>query len=90
MVAGEDFHQRRLAGAVVAEDAEPLAALQMQRDAVQRGDGAEALDDVGSRAATLAHPRPPVIRRRARRTLAIIATRIAAPMMRSKVKALMP
>ena len=40
---GEDLHQRRLAGAVVADDAEHFAALQLQADGIERGDRAEIL-----------------------------------------------
>ena len=44
--AAEDADERRLAGAVRAEEAEDLAARDLQRDAVERADGAEVLGDV--------------------------------------------
>ena len=44
--AAEDLDQRRLAGAVVAEQAEHLALAQVQVDVAQRGHRAEALGDV--------------------------------------------
>ena len=44
-VAGDDLHQRRLAGAVVAHQPDSLAALDREVDAVQGMDGAEALGD---------------------------------------------
>ena len=43
--AGEDLHQGRLAGAVVADDAEHLARRDMEVHVAQRGDGAEILVD---------------------------------------------
>jgi hypothetical protein len=43
----EDLHQRRLAGAVLAEDAVDPAAMEAQVDAVARDDGTEALGDGG-------------------------------------------
>src|SRR5205814_1985053 len=42
----EDADERRLAGAVRAEETEDLAARDLQRDAVERADGAEVLADV--------------------------------------------
>src|SRR5262249_49937776 len=92
VIPGQDLDQRRLAGAVVAEDAERLAARDAQRHAVQRDDAAERLGQVLG-ADRLAHRAPPNgrwARNLARWMLAIIAIRIAAPMMMSKVKALMP
>ena len=41
----EDAHQRRLAGAVLAEQRVDLAAAQVEVDAVVGDDGAEALRD---------------------------------------------
>ena len=42
--AGEDVHERRLAGAVLAEQRVDLAALEVEIDAAQRLHAAEALD----------------------------------------------
>ena len=39
--AGEDLHQRRFAGAVVADDAQDLAGIHMEVHIAQRRDGAE-------------------------------------------------
>ena len=44
--AGEDLDQRRLAGAVVAEQAEHLARAQIEAHVLDRMDAAEGLDDV--------------------------------------------
>ena len=44
--AAEDLDQGRLAGAVVADQPEHLAPVQVQVDVGQGGDPAEALDDV--------------------------------------------
>src|ERR1051325_4760972 len=44
--AAEDADERRLAGAVRAEEAEDLAARDLQRDVVEGADGAEVLGDV--------------------------------------------
>src|SRR5947199_230073 len=44
--AAEDADERRLAGAVRTEEAEDLAARDLQRDAVERTNGAEVLADV--------------------------------------------
>ena len=44
--AGEDLAQGRLAGAVVADEAEDLAGAQHEVDAIERLDGAVALADV--------------------------------------------
>jgi hypothetical protein len=44
--AGEDLDQRRLAGAVVAQQSQHLALAQVQVDVAQRRDRAEALRDV--------------------------------------------
>src|SRR5262249_23800656 len=46
--AGEDLHQRRFAGAVVADDAEHLTAIELEIDPAQRRDGAEILEDAVS------------------------------------------
>ena len=55
--AGDDLDQRRLARAVVAEQAEHLALAQRQVDVAQRRDRAEALGDVLDAQHLLA-PRP--------------------------------
>ena len=47
--AGEDLDQRRLAGAVVAEQAGHLAGVHGQRDARQRLDRAKGLADIARR-----------------------------------------
>src|SRR5207244_3578336 len=47
VVAGEDLQQRRLAGAVLAEQPVDLAALDGQVDAVQGERAREALRDAG-------------------------------------------
>ena len=44
--AGEDAHRRRLAGAVRAEEAEDLAALDAEADVVDRRDAAVAFREV--------------------------------------------
>jgi hypothetical protein len=44
---GQDLHQRRLAGAVLADQRVHLAGLEVEVDARQRGDLAEALVDAG-------------------------------------------
>ena len=43
--AGEDLHQRRLAGAVLADQRVHLAGAKLEVDAVERGDAGEALGD---------------------------------------------
>src|SRR6185369_7311949 len=43
--AGEDLEQRRLAGAVLAAQAEDLAGARLERGAVERDDAAKALAD---------------------------------------------
>ena len=43
--AGDGLHQRRLAGAIVADEADHLARLDRQVDAMQHVDGAKALAD---------------------------------------------
>ena len=43
--AGEDLHQRRLAGAVLAHERVDLAGAEVEVDAVERGDAGEALGD---------------------------------------------
>ena len=45
--AGEDLHQRRLAGAVLAHERVNLAGAEVEVDAVERGDAGEALGDAG-------------------------------------------
>ena len=47
IVAEQDVHQRGLAGAVLAEQRDDLAALQVERDRVIGGQRAEALGDAG-------------------------------------------
>ena len=47
--AGEHVHQRRLAGAVVADEADALAGRDREVDAVERPDGAEMLLDAVQR-----------------------------------------
>ena len=46
--AGEDLDQRRLAGAIVADQADDLAAVDVQVDAAEREDAAVGLGDVRS------------------------------------------
>ena len=55
MHAGEDVHQRRLAGAVLAEERVDLAGLQVEVDAAQRLDAAEALLDAAHLEERLSH-----------------------------------
>ena len=43
--AGENLHQRRLAGAIVADDAQDLAGIDVEIHIAQRGDGAEIFVD---------------------------------------------
>ena len=43
--AGQDLHQRRLAGRVVADEAEDLAGIEHEVDVAQRLHGAERLLD---------------------------------------------
>ena len=47
LVAGEDLHQRRLARAVLAEQAVDLARRELEAHAVQHAHGAEVLADAG-------------------------------------------
>ena len=47
--AGEDFHQRRLAGAVLAHQRVDFAGPQVEADVGKRGDAAEILADAGRR-----------------------------------------
>ncbi len=47
LVTGEDLHQRRLAGAVLAEQAVDLARLELEANVVQHAHGAEVLADAG-------------------------------------------
>ena len=75
--AGEDLHQRRLAGAVLAHQRVHLAGAEVEVDAVERGDAGEALADAAraqQRAPLRASPardpprwtcRPPLPERRA-------------------------
>src|SRR5262249_32290875 len=94
LVTGQDLHQRRLAGAVVPEDAQDLALLQLERDAAQCCDRAEGLGDIlGAQRlwrAISAHHAPPPRPMRDIWMLNSMAARIAAPRMMLKVKALMP
>ena len=46
LVAGQDLHQRRLAGAVFAEQPVDLARRQLEADVVQHLHRAEALDQL--------------------------------------------
>lgn len=46
-IAGDDLDQRRLAGAVVAHQANHFARLHMHIDVMQRADGAELLANAG-------------------------------------------
>src|SRR5690606_32132984 len=46
LAAGDDLDEGRLAGAVVAEERHHLAARNVEGDAAERFDGAEALGDV--------------------------------------------
>ena len=89
----QDLDQRRLAGAVVADQAEALSLAEAERDVDEGRDGAEALRDAldpdrGGRLG--AHCSLPRFRRRATCTLTIIDAMIAIPMIRSKVNALTP
>ncbi len=43
--AGQHMHQRRFAGAVVADEADAFARGDVEADAVERADGAERLFD---------------------------------------------
>ena len=56
--AADDLHQRRLAGAVVAEQPQHLALAQVQADVAQRDDRPEALGDV-LHAEDVVRPQPP-------------------------------
>ena len=47
--AGEDVHQGRFAGAVVADEADAFARVDREIDAVKRADGAEMLFDAVQR-----------------------------------------
>src|SRR5690606_19753321 len=58
--AAENFDQRRLAGAVLAEDGMDLAAFRFQRDGTQGGGGAVALREIlDAEHAFAAHLSPP-------------------------------
>ena len=46
--AGQDLHQRRLAGAVFAHQRVDFAGLQLEVDVAKRGDAAETLGDAAS------------------------------------------
>ena len=92
MEAAQDLQQRRLAGAVVAQEAQNLAAPQTQIDVAQGDDPAEPLadaldpDEVVDRLRTvLGHQPPPTVRRLVSRTLMNMVARIAAPRIMSKV-----
>jgi hypothetical protein len=52
-------HQRRLAGPVLADHPVDLATLDLQRDAIQRGDAREALGDAFSAQCRGTHRLPP-------------------------------
>ena len=84
--AADDLDQGRLAGAVVADEAEHLAPAQAQVDVGQGGDPAEALghvlDPEGLAVGGAVHQARPVRRSLDRYTLAIIETRIATPRIR--------
>ena len=64
MDAGEDLDQRRLAGAVVADQRDDLAGMDVEIDVGQRRDGAEILGDAAQAEDQLARARP--FRRRCR------------------------
>jgi hypothetical protein len=53
--AGEDLHQRRLAGAVVADQGDDLALIDIEVDVGQRPDGAEAFRDASDGQDGLTH-----------------------------------
>ena len=61
--AGEDLDQRRLAGAVVADQADDLAAVDMKIDAAERIDAAVGFRDVAKLDQALGHGRPPPLPR---------------------------
>ena len=92
--AAEDLDQRRLAGAVVAEQAQDLPLVQGQVDVPQRGDRAEALGDVldaqdllrrrargaaSFRRPSETQPRIAPLRARWTNTFRVMAMRIASP-----------
>src|ERR1700722_20847727 len=100
-VSGQDLHQCRLAGAVVAQDAQDLALSQLQRYPGQCRERAEALDDAlgaqgvgrwGGAAFSQggAHRGAPRRRRRPTWMLNSIAAKMAAPRMMLNMKALTP
>ena len=68
--AGEDLDQRRLAGAIVADQADDLAAVDVQVDAAERIDAAVGLRDVAQFDEALAHAHPPRLRMRPARSCA--------------------
>ena len=91
--AAQDLDERRLAGAVVADQAEALALAEAERDVDEGRDGAEPLREVldpdrGRRVG--AHCSLPRFRSRATCTLTTIEAMIAIPMIRSNVNALTP
>ena len=45
IVAGQDFHQRRLAGAIGAKQGDDLAGVEMKMDIAEHGHAAERLAD---------------------------------------------
>ena len=47
IVAGQDLHQRRLAGAIGAEQGDDLAGVEMKADIAEHGHAAERLADTG-------------------------------------------
>ena len=61
--AGEHLDQRRLAGAVVADQGDDLAGMDVEIDVGQRRDGAEILGDAAQAAGSAAPGRRPVLRR---------------------------
>src|SRR4029453_15728849 len=95
--AAEDLDQGRLAGAVVADEAEHLAPAQAQVDVAEGGDPAEPLGHVldpeglaSGAAGARGHQVLPARRSLDRYTLAIIETMIAAPRMMKYGLALIP
>ena len=73
--AGEAVEQRGLAGAVVADEPEDLAALQLEVDLVDGGDAAEALHQVVGRRAPATRP----VRRHRRRAAGGVGRRPTRP-----------
>ena len=93
VVPAQDLDERRLAGAVVADQAEALALAQAQREVDEGRHRAEALREAldPDRGGCLrAHCSLPRFRSRATCTLTTIEAMIAIPMIRSNVNALTP